>query len=376
MNILWILDKEFDIALNVSARLATIEYLENRHNLTVVTSFRRERKKFENIKSEIIYLKTVKVPILKIGSLYYRQLKFIDRGLNLRKYDLVYINSNNIFMLKKLIRIRKRNEFKLVLDVRTLPAESNSLKRYMSYFLLKRCLVLAARHFNGVSYITESLRKYCERRFRLCRHCYVVWSTGVDLDKFRPLVSSSANPKKLRIMYHGNVAKNRGISSVVLAISRLREIDVEFLILGCGSELNKLRRLVRDSNLENRVVFLGDVPHDRVPDFIALADAGILPFPNFEQWNTSSAIKLFEYMACGRPVIVTKIPAHLDVLDGKEFAFWADTSSPNDLAKAIRAAFCQKPNFSRIGVKARDFTEGHFGWNNQLSILDEFIKNL
>ena len=54
MNILWFLDKEFDTALNVSARLATIKYLEKNNNITVVATLREEKKYLHNIRSRFI----------------------------------------------------------------------------------------------------------------------------------------------------------------------------------------------------------------------------------------------------------------------------------------------------------------------------------
>jgi glycosyltransferase involved in cell wall biosynthesis len=376
MNILWILDKELDVALNVSARLATIGYLEKHHNLTVVTSFRREKRQFSQIRSRIVYLKSVNVPYLKISWLYYRQLRLIQEMLSPGVFDLVFVNSGNYLLLKKLVNIRKGGKPKLLLDVRTLPTEASRIRKRMSNFLFRKSLEVAARDFDGISYITETMRTYCAGRFRLPRHRSIVWGTGVDLGLFKLSPPASAEAAKIKIMYHGKIASNRGIGNVILAMSRLSDLEIEFLLLGYEREFGWLRQLVRDCGLESRVTFLGHVPHEQVPDYITLADAGILPFPDLEQWNTSSAIKLFEYLACGRPVILTRIPAHVEVLNGREFAFWVDRSSPDDLAKAMRTAAHQKPNFGRLGQEARRFVEERFGWMTQLEVLDEFMKSL
>lgn len=376
MNILWILDKEFDVALNVSARLATIEYLEKRHDLTVVTSFRKDKKEFGRIRSRIIYLRAARIPAVKLISLYFRQLRLVRRDLDLGRYDVVLVNSSNYLLLRRLAHMRANGKPKLILDIRTLPTESNRLKKGLNRFLMRKSLEAAAREFDGITYITETMRKYCEERFRLPRHRAAVWGTGVDLDLFPPRPFASEVGKTLKLMYHGKAAENRAIGNVVRALSRLTDIDVEFLVLGQERELRGLKKLVSELGQEDRVNFMDYLPHDRVPDQIARADAGILPFPDLDQWNTSSAIKLFEYLASGRPVIITKLPAHLEVLDGREFAFWSETSSPKDLAAAIRAAASRKPDFSRLGRDARSFVESRFGWETQLGHLEEFMRSL
>jgi glycosyltransferase involved in cell wall biosynthesis len=376
MRIVWILDKEFDVALNVSARLATIEYLEKRHDLTVVTSFRREKKEFTRIRSRIIYLKSARIPVLKLLSLYYRQLRLVRRFLVIGEFDLVLVNSTNFLLLKKLVRARRDREPKLVFDVRTLPTESNPLKKGFNRLLLKKSLQVASRHFDGITYITETLRKYCEERFRLPHHRSEIWGTGVDLDRFRPRPFVPAAVHKLKLMYHGKVADNRGIDNVVRALSRLADLDVELLVLGKENEFRTLKKIVSELGLRGQVNLFRHVQHERVPDFIAQADAGILPFPDLDQWNTSSAIKLFEYLACGRPVVLTRLAAHREVLDGREFAFWSETSGPESLEIAIRAAASRKPDFSRLGRDARLFVESRFGWEKQLGRLEEFIRSL
>ena len=100
----------------------------------------------------------------------------------------------------------------------------------------------------------------------------------------------------------------------------------------------ELKDLSYKLRLENKVNFHTPVSHKEVPKYINRSDAGILPFPDWPGWNTSSFLKLLEYLACGKPVIATRIPAHTSVLDGRNFAFWALTSSPESIAAAIEKA--------------------------------------
>jgi len=374
MNILWFLDKEFDSVLNVSARLATIKYLEQHNNITVVTFFRKYKKKFPEIKSQIVYLNVIKIPILKKISSYYKQLKYV-KTIDLNKLNLIFINSKNIFLLNKLKKLKAKYDVKIVMDIRTLPVDINIIKKSINEYMFKKCLMIASKEFDGVTYITEEMKDFCEKKYNLQEHRNIVWQSGVDISLFKPH-NFSYGEKKFRIMYHGAISNKRGIRSAIIAIKMLKDYDIEFNIVGDGTDLKKNENFVRRLGLADKVNFLGRIPFKQIPIYLNKMDAGILPFPDYEGWNTSSPIKLFEYLASGRPVIVTKIPAHVKVLENKEFAFWADSSDPESISKAILEAYKNKGSFERLGAAARDFAKMNYSWEIQLSKLNIFLKSI
>jgi glycosyltransferase involved in cell wall biosynthesis len=105
-------------------------------------------------------------------------------------------------------------------------------------------------------------------------------------------------------------------------------------------------------------------------------DVGILPFPKYDGWDVSSPLKLFEYLSCGKPVVVTDIPAHTSVLSGRPFAFWARGNSPEELAAAIRSALGSRDRLAALGAEGRDFVCQRYTWEKQVKLFDEFITSL
>jgi len=375
MNILWFLAKDFDVALDVSARLATIRHLEKNHEVTVITSYRRKKRYDYDIRSRLVYLTRGKYPLLKTWHLYKQVLDFLKKGMDLHKVDVIYINSKNYFLLKKLSKIRKSHDFKLVFDIRTLPVDPSRLKKRISEVLFGKNLRLAAEKFDGLTYITDEMRRYCKTKYHLPDHRSEVWSSGVNLDVFKPSNSPRKNDR-FRLLYHGVINRNRGIGNIVRALEKIEEKDIEVFLMGGGEGVQEVKELIHKFHLEDRVFFHPAVPHHEVPRYINEADAGILPFPLWPGWNVSSPIKLFEYLACGKPVIVTKIPAHTDVLGGRNFAFWAENSSAEDIASAISAAYKNKKNFKELSTQAREFVKMNHSWERQLSRLERFLGSL
>jgi glycosyltransferase involved in cell wall biosynthesis len=157
-------------------------------------------------------------------------------------------------------------------------------------------LQIASGNFDGITYITDEMRRYCVEKYGLPQHRSEVWSSGVDIEHFRP-DSIRKEQSIFRLFYHGTVADNRGLQNVIHALALVKNKEIRFTILGKGTGVKEIKRLCEKLDLGDRVELLHPVPYEDVPYYVNRSDAGILPFPNWPGWNTSSPIKLFEYLA-------------------------------------------------------------------------------
>lgn len=131
---------------------------------------------------------------------------------------------------------------------------------------------------------------------------------GVDLGEFRPMDGSGFRRKlgfadRFVVLYAGNHGIWQGLELVIEAADMLRSrTDIVFVLVGEGTEKRKLVRKAADANLTN-VVFLPFQPKRKLPTIISAADVCIIPLSTAQLWDTIPA-KTYEYLACGRPVIV------------------------------------------------------------------------
>jgi glycosyltransferase involved in cell wall biosynthesis len=86
------------------------------------------------------------------------------------------------------------------------------------------------------------------------------------------------------------------------------------VIVGEGQMRAPLAARVQRLGVSDSVRLPGFIGHDRLPDLIVRADAGVLPFHACPHINATLANKLFEYMALALPVIVSDVPPMLRVL--------------------------------------------------------------
>ncbi len=192
---------------------------------------------------------------------------------------------------------------------------------------------------------------------------------AVNLDKFHP---DGPGREELRrrhglhdrfvIGYVGTLAGWHGIRLLYDVARRLRKratTGYAFLIVGGdGLKLEMHRRKAREAGLEDVLRFVGSVPHDDVPAHIRAMDAAIVPDTTY--W--SSPAKLFEYQACGVPVLAPAYPAILESLeDGREGLIYP-AGNVKQIAKAVLRLMADPALARTMGDAARRRAELEHSW--------------
>ena len=113
--------------------------------------------------------------------------------------------------------------------------------------------------------------------------------------------------KKRYIGFVGNLDKWQGVEYLISMMKAIRNKypDICLLIVGGGPEKQFIRRLIKDSDLDNSVLLIGSVPQEDVPYYISSCE---LCFAYKSKLKTGiSALKFYEYLACQKPVIASRV---------------------------------------------------------------------
>jgi glycosyltransferase involved in cell wall biosynthesis len=131
--------------------------------------------------------------------------------------------------------------------------------------------------------------------------------------------------------------------------------------------------MIRDHDLDAVCKVYPPVPHKDIPQWIKNCDLPVIPLPDFIGWRVSSPIKLMEYMAMGKSIVLTDIEAHRHVVDHHEFAFFTKTSQPEDLVGAVKEAYRCRSELEKRGENAREIVLDLYTWDHQAKKLLDFI---
>ncbi|WP_265112393.1 glycosyltransferase family 4 protein [Halosolutus halophilus] len=117
---------------------------------------------------------------------------------------------------------------------------------------------------------------------------------GVAVDEFNPVYHDR---DRLQVLCVSRLIERKGIRFLVEAVA---ELDVELTVVGEGGREAVLKSRARQLGIEDKVTFIGYVPHDEIHSYYEHADVFVLPSFNEGMSNT-----VLEAMAAGLPIVTT-----------------------------------------------------------------------
>ncbi|MFZ5518012.1 MAG: glycosyltransferase family 4 protein [Candidatus Zhuqueibacterota bacterium] len=278
-------------------------------------------------------------------------------------------------LLSRLARIKT----KFVLDIRTLPVGSFGLSGKIKTQIIYLSILAGKLFFDGITVITPALKTKLVGRYNISPDKIGIWSSGVNTTLF----NSESRRKQFEngeftVLYHGVMAENRGIIETICAMEIVaKEAEpITLILVGAGPSRDKIEHLIREKNLQDCVKLVPPVPQDEIPNYIQAADCGILPLPDYEFWRISSPLKLFEYLAMSRPVIVSRIEAHVSVLQDNSAGIYLPDVTPERIAETILTAYSHRGQLHEWGEAGRRLVLDKFTWHHQTEKLSTYLKKL
>ena len=195
---------------------------------------------------------------------------------------------------------------------------------------------------------------------------------GVNTELFRPMDIEEARRKMgiekdcLCVGYQGNIREHEGIEYLIEAAPYvLQQVPrARFLIVGGGPAKRQLMELAQSHGLSERFSFVGRVPYENVPTYIACMDVCVVPRNRARFQKTGiSSLKLREYLACGRPVVGADITGMGDVLRQANAGIALSPENTRDLAQAIIGLLQDEVLRKQMGSRGREFAVQNLSWD-------------
>jgi glycosyltransferase involved in cell wall biosynthesis len=194
---------------------------------------------------------------------------------------------------------------------------------------------------------------------------------GVDPAAFEPqepdpeLVSRYRLSGKTVFGYVSNLDHPReGQEVLIEATARLlaRGRKVACLIVGDGARRQELEGLARRAGVGGAVVFTGRVPHSEVRAHYALLDVFVVPRRNDRAARFVTPLKPFEAMAMGKPLVVSNLPALVEIAAPGQRGLAFPHGDPDGLADAIETLIDQPETRRQFGRAGREWVLAERTW--------------
>jgi glycosyltransferase involved in cell wall biosynthesis len=313
----------------------------------------------------------IKIPILNYFSLIYTHSTEIKKQILEFKPDVIV--GFGILNAKIAIHLARQNGIPFVYY---LMDELNQLVPQKHFRHIAMLIESSnVKNANKVISISEKLREYTIEMGAKRENTEVIRS-GVDMDHFRKADGRYVIRDKYNIdendivlFFMGWLYSFSGLKEVAQELSKSENCRLKLMVLGKGELWETLQDLKEQSKLDDRIIIIDWIPYEEIPDYIAAADICILPAYKIDVMRNIVPIKMYEYMAAGKPVIATDLPGLIREFGSNNGILYV--SKPEETTSKALEIYWEN-SINTEGAKSRRFAE-RYDWEK---LVDKFEKIL
>ncbi len=185
---------------------------------------------------------------------------------------------------------------------------------------------------------------------------------------------SGALPGEPIVLYQGLYMPHRGLENLVRAARWFTR--GRLVLMGWGPLLGTLCALATSEGVADRVAFIEPAPMSELLSATAGADLGVIPYRNVGLNNFfTSPNKLFEYCAAGVPVVASRFPELVRIVEGRDVGRTFDPESPADIAAAVNAVLGDARELERLRANVARIAD-EFTWERESGTLLDVYASL
>ena len=205
---------------------------------------------------------------------------------------------------------------------------------------------------------------------------------GVDTERISPMARPADLAERLDIQgrptvgFMSSFLPWHGTRSIVQAASSVlqRFPEVRFLMIGTGPDEHDTHEEVKQRGLEPHFVFTGFVEHSKIGDYLAAGDILVAPYSDLlkaeeGRADMASSLKVFEYMAAGKPVVVTEVGNRGGAIEHGVSGLVIPNAEPSNLADAICRLLEDGELATQMGKRGRATVEDRYSWQRHTESL-------
>ena len=333
MKVLMILDEEFPPDVRVEKEIRALE--RNGHQIYLLTYTRKDKSLTDSYNSAIVKRIVVSKLMYKFKALalvfpFYFNFwkKFIESEIEKNDFDVIHIH--DLTLVSTVLKIGRKHNIPVIGDYHENRPEIMKLYDHVKSFpgniliSVNKWQKFQAKYSNLLDrliLVTKEAKDYYIKNFGLEEKKVFVVPNYADLDnlsKFKiddKIARKYSN--KFMLVYFGDTGSRRGTITVLETALELqndiKNNDVHFVIIGDSREQSKLEDKVIELKLKN-VELTGYMPIEKAVSYFSAADAGLCPFLRNIHHDTTYSNKMFQYMAFGKPVIVSNCPSQANLV--------------------------------------------------------------
>ncbi len=227
--------------------------------------------------------------------------------------------------------------------------------------------------------MTDALVEYYSPHTR--KKCLIVkLPMTVDFERFEKIEPYFLDEPY--IFYAGSLSEEKdGVDGLIDSFGILhKEYQHYKLLIAGGTKTGKreeeIRLKIKKNGLENKIFLLGKIPNNEIPSYLLGSSILVLPRPDSLQAKGGFPTKLGEYLASGKPVVVTRVGEIPKYLTDDEVYFIDPNNLKDDLLVKLRYVIENYDEAIIKGAKGREAAKRHFSLESVGKIIKETFSSL
>jgi len=309
----------------------------------------------------------INLPLLEFASVgYFHMLEILREVKSFRPDVIVGFDILNTYLGLKIAKVEKIPFICYLIDSLHTLIPVKQLQPIGKFLEMK-----TLRQSDLVLVISDELKRYAINLGADSKKVKVI-RAGIDNETFNTKVDVKFVREKygidrdeLVLFFMGWLYPFSGLKEVAFSLLKHEgKPKRRLIVVGRGELYGELVKL-KKNGLKDKLILVNWQPYEKIPRYIAASDICLLPAYNNEVMRNIVPIKMYEYMACGKPVISTKLPGIM-----KEFGYDNGVIYVDEPAEVSKKAIelYNDGSIREQGAKAMRFVEKH-SWDK---ITDEF----
>lgn len=279
------------------------------------------------------------------------------------KADLLYVRQMNSFLPSLIARITGRRTIYEIpndpfIDYQNLP----KIKCWFVQAMDRLSIALSEK----VVVLSEWSKSRLHQLGKVEESRILVMPSGTDTELFVPLSKDDCcrklnlDPSFFYVGFIGTFLPCQGVDTLISAAPAIlrQQPKTRFLLVGDGPMRQEWASMVEVNNLKDAFIFTGQIPYKEMPGHIGVMD--ICVAPHKADSNQASPVKLFDYMACGRPVVASDIAVVREITADAGCAILHPPENAEILAHTITSLLDQPKKMLTLGERGRSYATAEY----------------
>jgi len=343
-----------------------VECLKLFSNSFELYSLKRQEKHLNNIIAFIIlelkYIKNIFFRLRLPNIIFCRSYIGIAPLIVSKIYKIKLIHEIHAEFFDEAKILYKNNVFKLLLAK-----------------LIHQIQLFVYKNSTGLIFNNELLEKHFKRNYKLKNRTITI-TNGCNTKTFFPSEMSNSKKelgldnKKKYLLFIGRINIWHGIEKILSIFLKIKTDNISLIIVGDSHDKKYIQKLKNNYQNDN-IIFVGKVDHSKALLYFNASELSLIPTNNVRV-SPGSPLKLFDAIACGKPVAVQQnTTGYSDIVKRYKLGMTTDFNDPIKASDDI-SEFINNLSIKNYEANNRDVAENIFSWDKIIKRWIDFSVNI